>query len=602
MLSLRFAVRGSRIEVSCSDDQVSSLVGLQIGFPSSNGLTANAFEVDLDDFLLNLDELFRWPEDDPDVQWQEELLNLVESNESDAEQAREWLNDAAGIAGLLDSKSLGINWKGSLTDFQRRDAHKILNMAHGANFSVPGAGKTRGSLAVFQARRAKGQIRQMLVVCPKSAFDSWQYEVNVCFTDDTSIDVMDTRSVPHCDIVLVNYERIPDAMPALLGWVRRLPTMLILDEAHRMKRGPRGAWGSACLALGPYATNRLILTGTPAPNGANDLANLMGFVWPGRGRRAVSSSLEGATLKEASARLAPLFARTTKADLNLPPVDSSMRLVAMSDLHREIYSALLGQASGQWRADPADTLESLGRIVLYLLMAATSPSLLVAGASRYEPLPYRVPPVSPPPNSTLGALLRDLPQYEMSNKYREVLRIVSENATLGRKTLVWSTFVRNLTSLARLLEAYGPAVIHGGTDDRNAELQKFRSDPSCFVLLSNPATLGEGVSLHHECHDAVYVDRDFAAGRYLQSLDRIHRLGLPPDTKTRITVLVSEGTIDEIVNVRLASKLQFMGGVLDDPAILRLADLDEEPSRSVGMNQADIQELLAHLSGPIVTS
>ncbi len=53
-----------------------------------------------------------------------------------------------------------------------------------------------------------------------------------------------------------------------------------------MKRGPGGAWGSACLALAPYAKRRLILTGTPAPNGAKDLENLLAFVWPGSvGRR-----------------------------------------------------------------------------------------------------------------------------------------------------------------------------------------------------------------------------------------------------------------------------------------------------------------------------
>src|SRR3954454_14922167 len=99
-----------------------------------------------------------------------------------------------------------------------------------------------------------------------------------------------------------------------------------------------------------------------------------------------------------------------------------------------------------------------------------------------------------------------------------------------------------------------------------------------MVLLSNPATLGEGVSLHHECHDAVYVDRDFAAGRFLQSLDRIHRLGLSAEIETRITVLVARNTIDELVEQRLADKLRFMGGILDDPAVLQLSDLDEEPN------------------------
>jgi SNF2 family DNA or RNA helicase len=228
-------------------------------------------------------------------------------------------------------------------------------------------------------------------------------------------------------------------------------------------------------------------------------------------------------------------------------------------------------------------------------MAATTPALLAAGATRYEPLPYRVPPLDAPATSTLATLLRDLPQYELSPKYAEVLSTVAYNAERNRKTLIWSTFVRNLTSLGHLLSGFNPAVVHGGTPDREAELRRFRCDETCSVLLTNPATLGEGVSLHHVCHDAMYVDRDFAAGRFLQSVDRIHRLGLADDVETRVTVLIASETIDEVVEQRLAAKLAFLGGVLDDPAVLQLADLDEEPTASIGMDESDVKALLAHL-------
>jgi SNF2 family DNA or RNA helicase len=197
--------------------------------------------------------------------------------------------------------------------------------------------------------------------------------------------------------------------------------------------------------------------------------------------------------------------------------------------------------------------------------------------------------------------MRDLPHYELSPKYAEVQKIVHTNATLGRKTLVWSTFVRNLTSLESLLEEYSPAMVHGGTEDRAEQLQRFRQDGTCKVLLSNAATLGEGVSLHHDCHDAVYVDRDFAAGRFLQSLDRIHRLGLPPDTKTQVTVLVSNATIDELVEQRLAVKLDFMARVLDDPSVQALSDLQEEPSETAGMDGADLAAFVSYLKSGATT-
>ncbi|MGB3673690.1 MAG: C-terminal helicase domain-containing protein [Candidatus Nanopelagicales bacterium] len=191
--------------------------------------------------------------------------------------------------------------------------------------------------------------------------------------------------------------------------------------------------------------------------------------------------------------------------------------------------------------------------------------------------------------------MADLPYYELSPKYQEVLRIVGENAALGRKTLVWSTFIRSLNTLNHLLEPFQPAMVHGGTEDRDEQIARFRGDRECMVLLSNPATLGEGISLHHECHDAVYVDRDFAAGKFLQSLDRIHRLGLAPDTETNVTVLAARDTIDEVVSQRLEAKLHFMGEILDDPTVRQLADLNEVGDIATGLDADDIRVLTEHL-------
>jgi SNF2 family DNA or RNA helicase len=370
--------------------------------------------------------------------------------------------------------------------------------------------------------------------------------------------------------------------------------MLLLDEAHRMKRGAGGVHGRACLALGPRAKHRLVLTGTPAPNGVTDLENLFGFVWHGHGRQKVVQAVGGGDLAAASRVLRPLFTRTTKAELQLPPVTTSIRRVAMPPLHREIYDALCGQFSTRARGSEGDFL-AMGKIIIYMMMAATSPALLSLGSSRYEPLEYRVPPLRIPDGTPLAVLMRDLPNYEVSPKYTETLAIVAENAALGRKTLVWSTFIRSLTTLERMLSGFRPATVHGGTASREAEIARFRNDPNCMVLLSNPATLGEGISLHQECHDAVYVDRDFAAGRFLQSLDRIHRLGLAPDAETRITVLAADGTIDEIVEQRMQAKLEFMGTILDDPAVTDLADLPDEPSVSEGLDHLDIRALMSHL-------
>lgn len=571
-----------------------SLLAARITAGGQRGQTSA--EIDLDDFLVGLSELGLWTHDG--VVWEDALVELVNSVLDDTETAEQSLDN-----GLLESREAGVGeadwqdilgpeWIGDLTSFQCRDVSRLLALRHGANFSVPGAGKTRVALALFAAMRRRGQTRRMLVVCPKSAYEAWEFEASACFKEPLRVEILGSTPDPGMELLLVNYERLSRHQIGLASWLRTAPAMLILDEAHRMKLGARGAYGSACLALGPLARRRLILTGTPAPNGARDLESLLSFVWPGHGKSVVANAVGGGDLAYASQVLRPLFTRTTKKELGLPPFEPKIRYVELPPLHREIYEALKGHPTAR-----AGDLGSLGKTMLRMLMAAISPALLAEGTTRYEPLSYQVPPLEASPEDSLHTLMKNLPQHELSPKYEETLKIVAQNAAAGRKTMVWTTFVRSLTTLEQLLAPYSPAAVHGGTEDREEQLRRFREDPDCLVLLSNPATLGEGISLHQVCHDAVYVDRDFVAGRYLQSVDRIHRLGLAPDTKTRVTILAARKTLDEIVAMRLTSKLEFMGQILDDPSVQQLGDLQEEEPGSAGMDAADIRALLAHLSG-----
>ncbi|MCX5198392.1 DEAD/DEAH box helicase [Streptomyces sp. NBC_00249] len=596
-LRIGFDVSRTRAVLRAADSFGADLNHLAAGFPVGGQRGLLTLEVPLDAFLSGVDVLSDWPQPDS-VEWEEDLLTLVRDVFEDADQAEEHLDHSPDAAGTADAsavpESLGTGWRADLTGFQRRDISQLLTMRHGANFSVPGAGKTRVGLAVYAAMKERGEARRLLVVSPKSAYESWLSESLQCFDEAPVTKVMGKAPDPHAEILVVNYERLDRSLTGLAGWLRAAPSMVILDEAHRMKLGSDGTYGSACMALGPLSRRRLILTGTPAPNGARDLENLLSFVWPGHGRRVVTQAVAGGDLAHASAVLRPLFTRTTKKELGLPPFQPVIRSVPLEGLHREIYDAMVGRFTA--RAELSrDDFDALGKAMLRLLMAATSPALLVEGSSRHEPLNFQVPPLDIPEGDSLFQLLQKLPQLEMPPKYREVREIVRRNADAGRKTLVWSTFVRNITSLERLLGVFRPAVVHGGTADRDEQIRRFREDPDCSVLISNPATLGEGISLHHECHDAVYVDRDFMAGRFLQSLDRIHRLGLAPDTETRVTVLASSGTIDEVVALRLAEKLEFMGAILDDPSVRQLGDLQEEGPVAAGMDEGDMRALLEHV-------
>ena len=44
-------------------------------------------------------------------------------------------------------------------------------------------------------------------------------------------------------------------------------------------------------------------------------------------------------------------------------------------------------------------------------------------------------------------------------------------------------------------------------------------------MLANPAACAESISLHKTCHNAIYYDLSYNGAQFLQSLDRIHRVG-----------------------------------------------------------------------------
>jgi SNF2 family DNA or RNA helicase len=114
-------------------------------------------------------------------------------------------------------------------------------------------------------------------------------------------------------------------------------------------------------------------------------------------------------------------------------------------------------------------------------------------------------------------------------------------------------------------------------------------------LVANPAACAEGISLHTVCHHAIYIDRNYNAAQYLQSEDRIHRLGLPPDVITTIEILFTPDTIDESVKRRLNFKVKKMAEILDDNSLnieVVEPDLDVE-----GLTEDDINDFLMHLKG-----
>ena len=78
-------------------------------------------------------------------------------------------------------KAMGFTQR-ELRDFQLRDLSRLLALSNGANFSVPGAGKTTVTFALHMLTRKPGQ--HFIVVAPKAAFQAWMDIVDECMDED----------------------------------------------------------------------------------------------------------------------------------------------------------------------------------------------------------------------------------------------------------------------------------------------------------------------------------------------------------------------------------------------------------------------------------
>jgi len=90
--------------------------------------------------------------------------------------------------------------------------------------------------------------------------------------------------------------------------------------------------------------------------------------------------------------------------------------------------------------------------------------------------------------------------------------------------------------------------------NREKMIHDFRTTSKYPILIANPSACAESVSLHKVCFHAIYVDRTFNGAHYMQSLDRIHRVGLGARDKVYYYILQSEETIDEVMDERLNEK------------------------------------------------
>jgi len=505
-------------------------------------------------------------------------------------------------------------FKRRLTSEQARNLKKLLSLKHGANFSVPGAGKTTTLLALHTVLRVKGEVNKLFVISPINAFMSWEDEINEIFGEKKPqlkrLSIPDIREPlkslnESSDILLINYEKLRGGVQKIFPFFIGNQIHLVLDESHRIKSGLKNLSYQQIIKLADISKRRDILTGTPMPQSSRDLDSQFYFLWR---NDILPKFLENPNdeyaLRKINKSISDKFVRTTKSELGLRDPIIRYSYIKMGPIQTELYrlfkSELARLLSGMNQGSKA-YFRSIGKSVVRLLQAATNPMLLGVNDDYFSEV------LDIPAGSEIWELLSEFAKYEKPAKIellrKRVSEIVSQNPT--NKIVVWSYFIRNIQLLERLLDEYNPVSIYGAIptgDDQNemyreARIRKFHQDKSCRVLIANPQACGEGISLHKASHYAIYLDRNFNAAYFLQSIDRIHRLGLDKSIDTVVEIIIAKNTIDDLLINRLNKKAEAMGKVLNDPYLLKLAyDPEDIPDDEVlGLDNEDIAEIHKHV-------
>ena len=179
-----------------------------------------------------------------------------------------------------------------LKPHQIKAAFHLYHLKNGANFSVPGSGKTSVILSVYEKLRIEGKCNTLYVIGPPSCFQPWQNEFKETLGRSPSFIVLSGGSKKfrkreyygsadtNFELYLTTFQTLLNDQEDIIRFLSQKGTnvFLVVDEAHYMKR-VGGAWADSLLRIAEHAQYRCVLTGTPMPNSYTDVFNMFDFLW-----------------------------------------------------------------------------------------------------------------------------------------------------------------------------------------------------------------------------------------------------------------------------------------------------------------------------------
>lgn len=487
-----------------------------------------------------------------------------------------------------------------LREQQMWSAFYMNQMKRSANFSVPGSGKTSMIYGLFAYLNSPSinKINKIVMIGPKNSFLSWKLEFYENFKDKKELKVLDIHNEENAEVqmkidsasknlILINYESLAKYEVALKNIIDD-KTILVFDEVHKVK-GLKSKRAEIAKRISEKPSYKFVLTGTPIPNTYQDIYNFLNILYSQEYKMFFNyhphalKNLGTTEISEINKKLYPFFWRTTKKELNVPPANSDSIIKVNAREKEQMIIDLLYEKYGG----------SPFNLYIRLMQAAANPELLLKsidslemyGEEEKEETPSWFSQLQKEPVTFSSEEIQTIKDVPKTTKYFKAIKLASELYQQKKQTIIWCIFINTIDKLFGDLTAEGlkVAVIYGGTPQEERDIiisdfKKLKYD----VLITNPHTLAESVSLHKTCHDAIYLEYSFNLTHMLQSRDRIHRLGLAPDDYTQYHYLMLEGiqnrrnTIDEKIYIRLKEKEERMLEAVEGTSLVPEPRSDEE--------------------------
>ncbi|MEP1779740.1 DEAD/DEAH box helicase [Reichenbachiella sp.] len=499
-----------------------------------------------------------------------------------------------------------------LKSHQVKAAYHLYSVRNGANFSVPGSGKTSVVLAVYEKLRIEGLCNMIFVAGPPSSFQPWQNEFEETLGRDSKATILsggnkDIRKSEYyrlpgqSEMYLSSFQTIMNDYKDLLKFFRQheLQAFMVVDEAHYMKQ-IGGRWADALLQASEPLKYKCILTGTPIPKSYKDLFNLFDFLMPGLSPLSEEDKMEIALFEKNKKnkevkkllhnRIGSFFYRVRKKDLGLTPANfHDPNLIRMNKIEFRIYELLkakIFELSQDEFLENSEILSNLWKGRMIRMRQATSyPKLLLGAIENYKEDLIGT-------QAELSQAISEYDKNELPGKLEFLTALVGKLRKDNLKVVIWSNFIGTLKLITSHFSRMGwkSKLIYGRTPRRNDldssiddELTRegirdefVKPNSGLDILIANPAACAESISLHKTCFHSIYYDLSYNCAQYLQSLDRIHRVGGSEDKEANYYFLQYENSLDQDIKENLDLKAQKMYSIIEQDYEIYNLDMGED--------------------------